>query len=152
MIETMDGDIKRAGWPSGPWDDEPDRVEFKSHGFDCIVLRQVAGHLCGYVGVPAGHPWHGVDFGAGDAPEVSVHGGVTYSEHCAGKVCHVPAPGEPEHLFWVGFDCAHSGDARPRDLMLDGERDWFGCYKSIGYVRGECMSLANQALNAAVPT
>lgn len=38
---------------------------FKAHGLDAMVIRTEAGHRCGYVRVPEGHPWFGLGF---DAP------------------------------------------------------------------------------------
>jgi hypothetical protein len=40
------------------WDNEPDRVEFESLGLPCLIVRNPFGALCGYVGVPEGHPWY----------------------------------------------------------------------------------------------
>lgn len=43
-----------------PWEREPDKKEWWSHGLPCVILRMPSmGHLCGYVGVPQEHPWHG---------------------------------------------------------------------------------------------
>src|SRR4051812_33030319 len=100
----------RPKWGLGPWESEPDRIEFEAHGFPCILHRGGAGAWCGYVGVDPTHPYHGRDY---DSLDVSVHGGLTYAKECSGHVCHVPKPGEPENLWWFGFDCAHSGDMHP---------------------------------------
>lgn len=56
--------VDRAGWPSGPWDAEPDKVTWvdKATGLDCMIRRGGGGAWCGYVGVPPWHPWHGVDY------------------------------------------------------------------------------------------
>lgn len=136
--------VDRKGWPAGPWDGEPDRVEFRHAGFPCLIVRQSMGHLCGYVGVPLGHPWHGK--GYDDVP-ARAHGGLTYAEECGGEVCHVPAPGEPEDLWWLGFDCAHAGDLQPGAMRFyaypGGE-----AYKTVDYVRAEALALATQANHA----
>ncbi len=50
----------------------------------------------GYVRVPEGHPWHGLDYFHEDI-DVAVHGGLTY-----GSVDG-----------WIGFDCLHYGDRWP---------------------------------------
>jgi hypothetical protein len=71
---------------------------------------------------------------------LSVHGGITYAERCAGHICHVPAPGEPDNVWWLGFDCAHSGDRVPR---MDHARGWEQ-YRDVRYVRSEVESLASQ--------
>jgi len=47
----------------GPWNREPDRLEFKAYGLDCLLSRHPMGfHWCGYVGVPKDHPLHGVEY------------------------------------------------------------------------------------------
>ncbi len=68
--------VDRSKWGSGEWDDEPDRVEFKTKtGLPALIARGYGGVLCGYVAVPPGHAAHGKPFGDLD---VSVHGGLTY--------------------------------------------------------------------------
>jgi hypothetical protein len=137
----------------GPWLDEPDRVEWRAHGFVCLVVRGPVGALCGYVGVPPGHPWHGQGY---DDVEAEAHGGLTYAEHCAGHVCHVPAPGEPEHLYWLGFDCAHMHDYAPATehaikrirLGRELERYPVTAYRSLPWVQEETERLAAQAASA----
>ena len=43
-----------------PWENEPDRKEWMAHGLRCVIQRiKHSGHLCGYVGVPKGHPLYG---------------------------------------------------------------------------------------------
>lgn len=101
--------------PPGPWVDEPDRVEWRHRGLPCLITRQPEqGHLCGYVAVPPGHPWHGVHYR--ELSEVYVHGGLTYADPCFENVCHVPQQGEPDNVWWFGFDCAHYGDLPPYQL------------------------------------
>jgi len=147
--------IDKSTWPAGPWKDEPDRVEFEAYGFPCLITRQVTGHLCGYVGMPPGHPWHGQGYSADALDGVEVHGGLTYASACKGDVCHVPKPGEPDNVFWLGFDMAHYGDFRPADSgrflpeVLLGPREG-GVYRDIPYVRAQCERLALQARARAV--
>lgn len=132
---------------TGPWTHEPDRVEWRAHGFPCLIVRQPSsGHLCGYVGVEPGHPWHGVGFDSYDtAVEYpSVHGGITYSAECHGNVCHVARPGEPEHVFWQGFDARHAWDLSPRDLT-DGWSSHDQTYRTVEYMVEQCEQLAAQA-------
>lgn len=111
------GLVDRTGWAPGPWDGEPDRVDFRAHGFPCFVSRHLHfGNLCGYVAVPPDHPLHGVHYGDVD---LSAHGGITYSNKCQGHICHVPEPGEPDDVWWFGFDCGHTFDLHPgRDAKL----------------------------------
>lgn len=49
------------------WDNEPDRKHWidADTGLDCLIVRNGLGGkgaLCGYVGVPKGHPWYGKDY------------------------------------------------------------------------------------------
>lgn len=134
--------------PHGPWDNEPDRVEWSHGGFPCLIVRGPLGALCGYVAVPASHPWHGVD---SDVIGAEVHGGITYSRACEGDICHVPPPGEPDDVWWLGFDAAHCYDVIPGPPVAPpgvyplnhGLAN--GTYRTIGYMRAECERLAEQA-------
>lgn len=162
----------KVGWPDGPWKDEPDKIQFtdKATGLPCLIHRNYGGALCGYVGVTEGHPWfekHYDEVMGGDWDEddfhqrVSVHGGLTFSSFCketdeeTGQgICHVPDPGEPQRVWWLGFDCAHSGDLCPGyDKKLpvyepDLGRDYYGSYKDVAYVKAEIVRLARQASEA----
>jgi hypothetical protein len=113
--------IDKSKWGPGPWQDEPDRVLFEAHGFPCLIVRVPhSGHLCGYVAVPPGHPWHGKgydDVRTKDGEWPDAHGGLTYAGACSGTICHVPKPGEPDDVWWLGFDHAHCGDSSPFDSM-----------------------------------
>lgn len=130
MTRTQTGLVDRAGWDPGPWDDEPDRVDWTdpATGYPCLIIRHaIAGNLCGYVAVPSGHPWHGQDWTAEDSPtdHVAVHQGVTFSAPCRQPeeyppghprelaVCHVPEPGQPDDVWWFGFHCASAFDIQP---------------------------------------
>jgi hypothetical protein len=113
------------------------------------------GHWCGYATVPPGHPLHGKSYHEVD---IRAHGGLNYANECEGDVCHVPAPGEPDDVWWFGFDCAHAGDFSPgleaellsipkivemrrhkyRDLIRDD------VYRDMHYVRRQTERLAEQ--------
>lgn len=139
-----------AKLPPGPWTDEPNRVEFEHKGVPCLMVRQPGGwHWCGYAAVPPGHPWHGKGY---DGVEVDIHGGLTFADACGGLVCHVPKPGEPDNVWWFGFDCAHFDDLRPMDRVLLGDRFSFpgdpDTYRDAHYVRAQCKRLAEQILAA----
>lgn len=125
--------------PGGPWMDEPDRVEFRHAGFPCILHRGGGGAWCGYVGLPPGHAAHGKVYNDVD---VDVHGGLTYADKCGGAICHVPAPGEPDDLWWLGFDCSHYRDLRPVDN--DSAFAFDGVYWNVSHVTGETKKLAEQ--------
>jgi len=141
--------------PAGPWHGEPDHLEFRSpEGIPCILHRSSLGAWCGYVGVSPGHPWHGKDYGDINEPYPDVHGGLTYAERCRGAVCHVARPGESDDVWWLGFDCNHSGDLSLYDVSegrTDGIRfSSMESYKTINYVREQALSLAAQAHAAGV--
>ncbi len=123
----------------GPWMDEPDRVEFKAHGLDCLLVRHVAMfHWCGYVGVGKNHPKYGLSY---DDVNVDVHGGLTYAQ-------------EDDNLFWFGFDCAHAYDLTPGMELhrktipnwpvrepIPGHED---NYRDVNFVIEETTNLARQ--------
>lgn len=147
-------DRKSKGWPSGEWDSEPDKVQWqdKKTGLPCLAVRHPSnGHWCGYVGVSEGHRLYGKDY---DEVGADVHGGLTFSNSCQPKekesegICHVPSPGEPDHVWWFGFDCAHAGDSSPMDLKYEKEKGYPFLrshedeYRSLVYVKKECRILA----------
>ena len=152
--------VNRAGWPSGEWDGEPDKVQWQDGetGLPCMARRNShSGNWCGYVGVSEGHQYFGKD---NDIPNVDVHGGLTFSDACHDSgdehgICHVPSTGEPDHVWWFGFDCAHCWDSSPRDLMHANERGYpFTImsdeeYRTLSYVKNQCASLAKQLAEAA---
>jgi len=76
--------------------------EWEHAGLKCAVVQaREAGNRCGYVRVPPGHHLHGKDY---DAPDVDVHGGLTFASL-------EPCEHEDGTGWWFGFDCAHAGDA-----------------------------------------
>lgn len=172
MSERAYTTIDKAGWGPGPWTDEPDKVQWidEATDLDCLVVRNHGGALCGYVGLPPRHPWHGVGYSEhldvpcdeewcyrdGHRPDatVEVHGGLTYAYRCADTddeskgICHVPEEGRPHDVWWLGFDCAHAGDLSPRYAAnLAGEIPGYGqqdVYRDLSYVRAEVAALAAQ--------
>lgn len=54
----------REYWRDGPWQNEPDKVVWVDPltDLDCMIIRNQSGVLCGYVGVPEAHPWHGIHY------------------------------------------------------------------------------------------
>src|SRR6188508_661099 len=136
--------IDRTGWPPGPWDDEPDEVEWQFDdppGFVGIIRRNELGALCGYVGVPHDHPLFGFPFtGYG---HLNVHGGVTFAAPFA--IGH--------HIGWlIGFDCAHCFDDMPGMLAVlppeyferRARLSKMSAYRDLAYVRAQVESLARQ--------
>lgn len=152
-----------------PWEDEPDAYGWWGDDarYPCAVRRGPWGAWCGYVGVPADHPWHGKDYSAsvpaGDALERKItldEVGVLnvfmaifrdhregYSEiallvRCHGGLTYADdeVPGELKDAratWWFGFDCGHAGDLMP-GLRLGYE----GEYRRFEFVLAACEQLA----------
>lgn len=138
--------IDKSNWPDGPWRDEYDKRQFMTEaGLPALVVRhEESGHLCGYVGVPAGHPWYEVEYDNCE-PFPDVHGGLTYSRKCQSHVCHTVEDGEDGNVWWLGFDCAHLGDLCHVKRL---DRDYVSpddCYRTTKYVERQCEQLAKQA-------
>ena len=173
-IEPRRGFPTREEWGPGEWQSEPDLVEWRdaATGYPCLIVRGSMGALCGYVGLPPGHPLHGKGYSEAEQEHESlnVHGGLTYADACdeGGHICHVPLEGEPADVWWLGFDCNHSGDLAPGMDALTRRSSgtaisdalngidcgpWRVTYKPIGYVRSEVESLAAQlaALTSRAP-
>lgn len=146
-------------YPAGPWDDEPDKAQWvdEATDLDCLIVRNPFGALCGYVGLPPGHPHHGSEY---DDVPVEIHGGLTFAGECSEDrpegygICHVPAEGRPADVFWLGFDCAHAGDMTPSELGRAVEanfaypftdpRTYGDVYRDFAYVTAEVTDLAKQ--------
>jgi hypothetical protein len=128
--------------PDGPWHTEPDDVEFEHVGLKCAIHRSSVGVLCGYVGVPPGHPWWGQRF---DDIDANVHGGLTYARG--------NSVGPNTELWWLGFDCAHAGDLMPCMLTLSQPEFLRAAvaleYRNVDYVVAETQRLAEQAAAVA---
>lgn len=123
---------------TAPWLSEPDRLDITDGPFPCFVRRMEPGHLCGYIAVPPGHPWHGRDIFEVDA---SVHGGLTFSGHLDGA---------PAGWHVLGFDCGHAGDLIPNTVALlqQAGGEVLGVYRDLSYVRAQLERLVQQALVA----
>lgn len=137
-----------------PWQAEPNRVEFKYKGYHCLVNRAHPGNLCGYVALPNGHPYYGKHY---EDIDIGVHGGLTYAGACQGDICHVPEEGESDDVWWIGFDCAHSGDLVPEtyEMLQSGgilHDHPFSCYlnnayetyKTVAFVKKEIRHMVKQ--------
>lgn len=131
----------RSKWGSGPWDGEPDRIEFETQGFTCLMVRNLMGVWCGYVAVPPDHPAYQCDF---DDLDIDVHGGLTFAGPCRGQICRAPKPGQPEDVWWLGFDCAHGGDVIPSSNEYHFPAFPGDTYKAVPFVRREIERLAVQ--------
>lgn len=121
--------IGRSGWPSGPWDSEPDKIQWTDDltGMPCLLARAARGQWCGYVAVPPEHPLYGR--AAHELPMMAVHWGeITFAAQPGLTACidhdglDLPADewlvGQPSgvELPWmIGFNAAHAGDRFPSD-------------------------------------
>ena len=154
-------------------------IKGKYKGYDYLILGLVMGHRCGYVRIPAGHRLYGLSYSeqipvkfkelkgekigkrgivpifcAGNLkPDdnvsmdllFDVHGGITFSgKDVAGK-----------KGWWIGFDCAHSGDARDVGLMDERHKkineeihlDFPGdIVRTTEYVEKNCKNLIEQII------
>jgi hypothetical protein len=158
--------------------------DFEHKGIRCVCIGGDLGHRCGYVGIPEGHFLHGKQYsdpclpmsdvekqeigkrgiipllchrqdGTLIAPDLyfNVHGSLTYSG--GGKGSKYPVESD---LWWLGFDCAHTGDGRDADLIrkLSPERlvnirldfhSWEGeTVRTKEYVEQECRYLVDQII------
>lgn len=158
--------IDKSTWGPGPWQDEPDKRQWENQptGLPCLIVRGPAGALCGYVGIPKGHPYYGRHY---DEVPVEAHGGLTFGDYCRvdspedSSICHVPGPGEPDDVYWLGFDCAHAGDVSPATDALIRQRydpqEWANrmqvfagyVYRDVAYVTAEVDALAVQLAGLA---
>jgi hypothetical protein len=153
--------IDKSGWDRGEWDNEPDKVQWQDEtGLPCLAVRHPrSGNWCGYVGVTEDHPAFGRDYYDVD---VDVHGGLTFADKCrpgeddGHGICHTPGPGEPDHVHWLGFDCAHIHDLAPGHIAVMKSLDikeyatmkkihgYQEIYRNLEYVQEECKKLAKQ--------
>jgi hypothetical protein len=162
LLEALGGELDRTPYwrvlakqtgLKGPWDDEPDRLEWRWYGLPCLMVRSFTmGSWCGYVAVSPGHPLHGKH--PDEIDDVYVHGGISYAESCQGDVCHVPRKGEPDNVWWLGFDCGHGHDISPAfeasmgmfssGYALPTTGPWKWTYKDVAYVKKQVRRLAKQ--------
>lgn len=146
--------LDKTAWPPGPWQDEPDHLEWydEATSYHCLMHRnEFFGFWCGYVGIDATHPY----FGKSEDLDLFAHGGITNSD-----ACH-PGRGASsgEDTWWIGFDCGHGFDYSPVWPVL---RDAFGLgslrrfqylfpgvyeYRDIEFVKREIENLARQLKN-----
>jgi hypothetical protein len=151
----------KSTWGDGPWQSEPDKMQWTdlATGLPCLIVRNHFGALCGYVGVSREHPAYGKEF---DKVDAEVHGGLTFANRCSPSeavdaICHIPAPGEPDDVWWFGFDASHAFDLSPAMASMmaeirrkmpafeDGYDDRYRVeYRPLQYVKDECAALALQ--------
>ena len=145
MITLAEGWGERVG--------EPDAWSGEYLGFPVYARRNSMGFWCGYIGLPAGHPWSWL----ADPHNVAVHGGVSYGQNSLTD----RAVGDFSD-WYLGFDCGHHGDFIPSFVTaepgvdplatatrLHATYDWHIVYRTLEYVQAELRSLAEQASRAA---
>lgn len=160
QASTMD---MRERWPRGPWDQEPDKIEFRHQGMACMMSRAASGHWCGYVAVGPHHPMHRAKLFTINR-YVPFDRELNYGQMCRAHVCHVVIDPEQEHdVFWIGFDCGSMsrGDYSPAmdvrwtegmSTMMEIGRRWGPqpLYKTVANVRGQVEELAERLAALAV--
>ncbi len=93
-------------------------------GVECVIKRNTTLALCGYVVITSDNKLFKLDYDSIYSKlDVSVHGGLTYSD-------------EGEGGWIIGFDCAHAGDLCPAFPYYDG------VYRTREFVITECEKLA----------
>lgn len=124
------------------------RASVKLHG---LVIRNQLGSLCGYVGVPYGHPYFRKNYYDYDY-YIPVHGGITFSRFGW-------PPLFKNGLWYIGFDCAHFGDYVPgletlkrkykseNLLEFPSIFEHSSTYRNMAYVEGEVFTLAEYIAN-----
>jgi hypothetical protein len=128
---------------------EPNFFEGEYKGYHYRIVRtETMGILCGYVGIPKGHRYYKKK--NYDDIDIDCHGGLTFSDWH-----YLP---DPEHLWWIGFDCGHAWDFVP--FMFETEMRLYGTgtltsnefhallstttYKDFGFVQAECYNIIKQ--------
>ena len=158
--ESKKAEVRARGF-GGEWVDEPNRLNWSHAGLDCMLVRHPSLlHWCGYVGVKPDHPcfeqgYDAVQSGVYDydkhdyttpaiVPDLEVHGGLTYAKECQGHICHISDG--PDKTWWLGFDCAHGGDASPGGWRKEYPftPSQHETYKYMEYVKRETEGLADQ--------
>lgn len=111
----------------------------KKTQYRCKILRpREWGHWCGYVRLPQDHRMNDYNLTSYDPDhkyQLFVHGGITYHRT------------EQDGYQWVGFDCCHSGDLDPRNVIIYSTyyRDFKNeIYRTKEYVKEQTIDLAYQ--------
>ena len=119
----------------------PNQLEWiTDSNYRCLITLTSTGHYCGYVCFPDDHPFAKCK----DELEipVSVHGGVTWYK------ATTPDGRQYKNKWWIGFDCAHSGDLT--GFQFPNSAAWTDAvWRSFDYALRETISLHDQIRNAA---
>lgn len=132
--------------------EEGNRYEFNYRGYNCLIIRhKTMLYLCGFVAVNEDSIFFGSD------PlnlDFKVHGSVTVGfpgldNNWKEDLYYKPLTDETgKSLWWLGFDCGHTGDLTPIDLLLDSVLDMNDnrTYKNLEYVENELKYLVDQII------
>jgi hypothetical protein len=127
----------------GEWTNEPDRIQWEYKGYTCLMSRNPALAWCGYVALKFDHPYYEKSYDELD--DLSVHGGLTYSEHCSGHICHDSEDITP--VWWLGFDCSHCYDYMPSLGLFEGSLSAkLGTYRNVAFVKEQTERLVDQLI------
>lgn len=133
----------KENWGDGEWVSELDQYRFLYKGYDCIIVRNELGCLCGYVRIPKNSPFMETSLREG----LQVHGNISHAET------------DEFDDFWIGFDCAQYDDLVPAHEYITktyGDDPYdikkkFGdplrinkTYKNVNFVENELMNLVDQ--------
>lgn len=155
----------------------PEIAYYTQGDFAFSVWRHPTGHLCGYLGVPKGHPWYELHY---DDIQADVHGGLTFaggeyirltpSEEWLNRFCSMSRMPTTEELdalnalpIWTtvtrdtpfphetGLSLWWVGFdcAHEGDFIPGAHTSLTGVYRDEAFVREELDKLATQAAQAA---
>ena len=126
-----------------PWFNEIlwDSKTHEHKGLKFRVIRMTWGTWNGYVILPKGHIFHGKDILDKEIEDLTVHGGVTYTDSGGGNW-------SKEDDWIVGFDTNHMYDFSPDSTVRGFNTFLEGCknYKNHGYVFQEAKKLIDSIL------
>lgn len=128
---------------------------FIHKGYPCVVLFQPMAFRTGYVGLPKTSKYYGENYN--DIP-VFCHCGLTYGRnYLFGQ--------DDEKTWWIGFDCGHYNDGydveRAKEYYKNDKevseqlrrlRDLhditnaYCSFRTLDYVKSNCMSIVNQII------
>lgn len=142
--------VDKSKFGIGPWQSEADVYSWTDSetGYHCVVWRNPEmGNLCGYVGIPSGHPLFAKNYDDQETESLTTHWGLTYSDSVE--------PGSKQNsddfdsgLWYFGFDCAHAWDLVPHTYNLmkqSGFNSFDGdVYRDFEYVKKIVELLAKQ--------
>jgi hypothetical protein len=112
--------VDKSTWPDGPWMQEPDKEQFTdpATGLPCLIRRNMMGCLSVYVGVAPGHLCYQVSPDEEPLAYISADRQICFADSCSGDefgICHTVEPGEPDVVWWLGFDYGYAESLMPAE-------------------------------------